>query len=253
MQARHIFWLLAAAAIVVVAAAAWTGRRWLDEWTHDRLATKYAAVVAGLPEKRAAEFVARLADDDSQPLELVVQALADRRPDVEEAAEAGLLRGLDRWAKLPAAESSPHVATLAELLAQVSPQLPAERRLFAQSLAERILAWPIDRARVDPARLIADCEVVLRLDPPEPPAIRLAAVPDSSAIAERAPPPVADAPPATALPPILAAPPRPPIEPRAIQSVEPAPLPGGGHEAPLEPRRLLPPRGVRISDEAASP
>ena len=253
MHARLNFWLLVAAAIVVAAAGGWAGRRWLDEWTHQRLAARYSAIVTGLPEERAAGFVARLADDDSQPLAVVVQALADRRPEVARAAQAGLLRCLDRWAELPAAESSPLVATLAELLAGAAPHLPPERRLFAQSLAERLLVWPVDRSHVDPAWLIADCETVVRLDLPEPPAIRLAAIAESAASADEQQPSVEETPTAQPLPPIVAAPPPRPFASREIQVAEPAPLPGAGHEVPLEPRRLLPPRGLRISDDTASP
>lgn len=230
-------WLLVLTVLVSVAAAMWFARGRIKPWTQQRLTQQRLHELAGLPEPQAAQLVRRLSPDD-QWLGVFVAATADARPAVAGAGRAALLDRLEHWAQLPAGGSSPRVVTLALLLAEQAPRLSPEHRAFSQSLAHRLLLWPVDSRKVDAAGLIADCEAVLNLPAEEPQEIQLAA----------APPPVRPAPPPT--PPAQPKIPPPTAPPPVITAQPPAPLIDASGEPPPEPRRFtVPPRGARISDE----
>jgi hypothetical protein len=232
-------WLLVLAVLASVAVAMWFARGRIQPWTHQRLTQQRLHELAGLPEPNAAQLVRRLSQDD-QWLAVFVAAAADARPAVAGAGRAALLDRLEHWAQLPAGESSPQVAALAQLLAEQAPRLSPEHRAFSQSLAHRLLLWPVDSRKVDAAGLIADCETVLNLPGEEPQPIQLAAAPPAPRHTPPSlPPPPAqpEIPPPSALPPV-------------ITTQPPAPLIDASGPLPTEPRRFtVPPRGARISDE----
>jgi hypothetical protein len=241
-------WLVVLTVLLAAAAGGRLARSGVASWTLRRLAGHQQHQVAAAVESVAVQTIRRLAQDD-QWLEVIVAATADSRPAVAAAAQAEVLHRMERWQRLPAAESSPHVARLASALAAVAPRLPGEGRRFAHSLAQRLLLWPVDGRAIDAASLIGDCQTVLDLaqgDWPadEPPEWEVAAVPAN-------PPPAAPLTAPAATPraePLTETPPGSPPQNAASQTDWPP------HEAnaakPPEPRRFaVPPRGTRISDE----
>ena len=122
-------------------------------------------------------LVRHLAESDAEWLAVLVPAATDSRASVASAAMTSLEQLVERWSALTVAESAPHVAALARLLAEHAPRLPPERIARAQSLAQRLLDWPVDSRQLDAAQLISDCEIVLRLIPVEEAELRVTAVP----------------------------------------------------------------------------
>jgi hypothetical protein len=243
--------LLVLAALAGIVLAAWLGRAQLERWTRGQLAARQQRHLAQLPEAQAAELTARLASADDEYLDIVVLALADRRPLVAEAGEQALIERVELWSQWPASEAGPRVAALADLLARSHDRLPSEKRALAQRLAERLLTWPVDGRTVDSLGLIANCEQVLRLPP---------AVPEEIRIAEREPPAgepaempaVAEPAPSASQPEPLAGhePPAAAVElPPVVAPLMPRELPDASRESPSEPRRFLPPRARRVSDD----
>ena len=230
-------WLFVLAVLASVATGLWLARGRIEKWTHQRLTQQRLHELAALPAPKAAQLVRRLSPDD-QWLAVFVAAAADERPAVAGAGRAALLDCLEHWAQLPAGECSPRVATLALLLAEQAPRLSPEHRAFSQTLAHRLLLWPIDSRQVDAAGLIADCEAVLNLPGEEPQPIQLASAPPASRPnLPSTPPAKPDVPPPSA-------------PQRTITPQPPAPLLDASRELPPEPRRFtVPPRGTRISDE----
>src|SRR5207244_4265702 len=111
------------------------------------------------------------------------------------AAQLELHELVDRWATLPADESSSRVSPLATALAMHAREVPPGQRHFMHSLAHRLIDWPIDGQQIDAAKFIANCEAVLLLPVVEDPEIRIAAtIVNASPIAPAEPPMPAPAP-----------------------------------------------------------
>jgi hypothetical protein len=230
-------WLLVLAMAGVVASTAWLARGWMLAATHQRLEQQYQQRIATLPEGQAARLVRELARRDRAWIGVILAASADDRDAVAAAAESELRDLVERWSALPAAESSSHVAELASLLAGHAPRLPAERRHLAQALAERLIVWPIDGRQVDVARLIAECQAVLLLPRTEPADIRVATTAVSPPIDAASP--VAQP---LSLPTSRAA-----ASPDEV--IAPVVAPTMIYSPDSEPRRLIAPQGIRISDD----
>lgn len=246
-------WPILLAALAIIVLSAWLGRANLDRWTRSRLAVQYQRELSRRSDQQAARLVERLAAADDEYLDLVVLALADRRPAVASAAEQALLTRVEIWSQWPSREASPRVAGLASLVARSSDKIPLEQRGFLHRLAERLLAWPVDGQLVDAPRLIADCEQVLRLPLPTLPEVRLASRPapevdpTDAAVAPEPPAPISERVPlpnqvSPALPPAVKS-------PRVVFPHEPEPLPDANRESQQEPRQFIAPRAMRISDE----
>ncbi|HZN34486.1 MAG TPA: hypothetical protein VFB80_11730 [Pirellulaceae bacterium] len=196
MRARTTSWWLGVlAASVLVAAGAvriWQARQSAALQVSQQ---RYQAQIAALPERQAARLVSLLAEDD-QRLEIVARAWADPRPQVARSGRLGVQSAANRWSQLTPEEAAPRVAALASLLARHAPQTSALDRDAARALAQRLLDWPVDSRQIDAARLIGDCDSVLRLDSPAPEELRLAAAPAPPAQEIAAPLPPAAPPPA---------------------------------------------------------
>ena len=233
---RH--WLMALLLVAAVAATLRLARPSLESWTHGRLTKQHQRELMSLLEPDAAQLVRRLSSDE-QWLAVIVAATADTRQAVAAAARAAILNHLEHWSRLSPAESSPRAAELAALLADQAARLPSEQKLFAQSLAHRLLLWPVEGRTIDTARLIANCQTVLNLPADEPPLLELATAPRTT---PPSPPPVTSpTEPATSerIPP-----------PSAITAPQLPLLIDASGPSPPEPRRFtVPPRGTRISDE----
>jgi hypothetical protein len=237
---------------VLVIGAAWLGRWSLDSWTRQRLARQHVRTLVRLPESQAAEFVRRLTLDDGEWLDVVVGGLADSRAGVAEASEGALWDLVDRWAHLPAGESSPRVAALASLLAQEASVLPSDRRTTVRALAERLISWPVDGRLVDVSALVANCQAVLELPSADAFEIQVASVPARVKSPPDVAAPPAEPPLAKPVPEKLPPAPRltsPSPPPAHIAPQQPAPLADANREAPVEPRQFIPPKAIRISDE----
>jgi hypothetical protein len=226
----------------IAVAIGWLVRERLLLTTHERLTHKYRQEIVVLAERQAARLVARLAQDDDQWLDVIVTATSDDRLLVAQTAETELLGLVAHWAELPAESGSRQAAILAHVLAQQAPNLPADRRHPARSLAQRLIVWPVDGRIVDTGKFIADCQAVLLLPEVEPSEIRVAATdpprPIESPAAELT---LAESSPAP--PPAIPAPPQ-----ATGTTVEP-PVPDVSVPLPNEPARFTAPRAIRISDE----
>ena len=223
--------VLVLATMALVAGAAWACRPRLQAWTRARLAQRLLSEVAAQSEEQAVRLVRELDQDDPEWLVVFVAAFADQRPAVAAAGQAALVDTVERWQGQTAEGYTSRVATLASLLAAQSPRLAPERLVVAQGLAHQLLAWPINSRQADSARLIADCQTILSLPRPELEEIRLAAMPPSIQIEpEQAPAPVS-------------------VPTAEITPVQPAPPIEAPRESPDEPRRLAPPKAMRISDD----
>jgi hypothetical protein len=135
---------------------------------------------------------------------------------------------------------------MARLLAQHAPRMAPPERELAQSLAQRLLDWPIDSRQIDLAQFIADCDAVLRLPSSAPEELQLAAAPAPQARDAEVPaqPPEISQPQPVQPPALIA----PPIRKDAAAG---SPQPDANREAPEEPKRLVPPKAksMRISDD----
>lgn len=80
-----------------------------------------------------------------------------------EAAREAIWEEIRRWESLPARESSPRLASLAEFLARHCESWNPAARADAADLAARILQWPLDQETVARNRVVAACEKTLRL------------------------------------------------------------------------------------------
>jgi hypothetical protein len=246
-------WLVLAI-IPLLIATAWAGRQKLRAWTRESLIRQHLREIAMLPESQAAMRVLLLAQDEEAELEVIVATTADPRPAVAAASNAALVQLVERWRQLPASESSQPVAALASLIAEQSPQLPLERRAFFQALAYQLLLWPVDGRKADAAQLVTDCEAVLRVPLPDADELRVAAaastLPSLPATLPSSPPEDAPVAPPAPLPiPAAAAALQPSPLPNDPASQQPSPLVDANREAPLEPKRFLPPKAIRISDD----
>src|SRR5438105_2605568 len=121
-------WLLIFVTAAITGVLASLVRDRLLTQTKARLTEKYSQQIASLSDQQAARLIARLAQGNDQWLDVIVAATADDRPAVAQTAETELLDLIAQWTKMPAAESSPHAACLAHLLAQQAPNIPAEQR-----------------------------------------------------------------------------------------------------------------------------
>jgi hypothetical protein len=238
----HTWWLLVLTAAAGVTVAAGLGRRTLQAWTRHRWQDQCQAQLAALPAEQAARRVLQLADADREGLAVIIAACRDRRPPVAQSACVSAQTLADRWSQLPAAEAAPRVAALARLLAQHAPQMASAQQEVARSLAQRLLAWPIDGRQIDLSQFIADCDAVLRLPATAPEELRLAAtLPPQPPAASATTEPPAIVQPQVASPPALIAPP-------IRNEAGPALTDAQGQER-AEPKRLAPPKALRISDE----
>jgi hypothetical protein len=246
--------LLVLAATLAIALAAWAARARVEHWTRAELAQRHQQQLAQLSEEGAAALIERLAAADDEFLDLVVLALDDPRPRVASAAIRALQARVDCWGRWPQEQSGPRVAALAELLAPLARQLPTDRRAPAQTIATRLMAFPVNGRQVDSARLIANCETILRLQVPP-------SVPDEDRIAfqprahePQTKPielPAAGLPAAPPLPLAVQPAPSPPVDhsPAIDHPRQPEPLPDASRERPSEPRQFIAPKAIRISDE----
>ena len=248
IQWRVLLACLLATCLVIATALVVRGR--LRDWTEHRLDQRLAWRIQSLPEDQAAALVRTLADVDGRAHSQLVPLLMDNRQQVALAAREAVDQWLFECRSLPADDAATCISELASELAAVGPKLPRESVPWAQSLATRLLNWPLG----DPLRsaeVTRDCEVVLRLVAPEPDEIRIAAIDATGErdfeLPDMQPPPMSPVPdelPGT-IPPATTSEADPAI-PRVYGPVEPGRLPGASEERPERPKQFLPPRAMRI-------
>lgn len=212
-----------------------------------RLASEQAALLRDdrtEVQRSAARRLVELGEPGVQPL---VVALGDERDDVFIIAAEGIDELLARCKLLPHAEASQRLAALAQALAASAAELPSERQYVARQWAERILVWPLEPEAVDVARLLADCETILRQDrfhgevasrvrkpnrPLDiPTAIVSSAAPAPELVAVQEPQPIEVAEAAV-----------PPLEPLPLLAAPAEPAPQIVHSTRPEPQRFLAPQ-----------
>jgi hypothetical protein len=176
----------------------------------------------------------------------LVPLAVDRRDPVSTAARDAIEQLLADWRQRGACDTDSRIAGLAYELARAAPELADEHVGWAQTLAIRLLAWPVRDAEFS-TRIVTDCELVLRLPLPEPSAARVAAT---------ARPVIADAMVEVIETPVPVHLPAPlpaqssegigPPMPRVYGPVQPDRLPDASLERPERPKQFLPPRALRI-------
>jgi hypothetical protein len=242
-------WLLIFAIAILSLTGIRVGANWLLPGAHQRLVQQYCEQISSLPEDKAARFVARLAEKHSEWAEVTIAAIADDRPMVASTAERELRSLVQRLARLPAEQGSPHVAELARALAAKAANLPPDHRSLAISLAHELIAWPIDGRIVDSAQFIAHCEAVLLLPATEPIEFRVAVAPLAPQKLSGPPPELELSPAEPSAESTLPSPPAvlttDPTLPPAANTAPPTLAPS----SPNEPQRFVPGRSVRISDD----
>lgn len=221
-QLRTVLTMLA---LVIFAIFAWPSVPQIYSWTRQRMGQRLQREITSLPEEAAAQRIGLVEGDDRESLQLLVAALAETRKAAVAAAQMRLLDMLETWERSTPAGKSQQIADLASLLAASAPQLAPEKLAFVQTLAQKLLAWPIDGRLIDAAKLIADCQAILELPTPELADVRLAAIPRPPAKPEPGPEPNVE---------------------RA--AAPPAPVVASG-DSPQEPRRLAKPKAMRLSDQ----
>ncbi len=240
-------WALWTLATVVVIGAALVVRGRLHDWTERQLRERLVQQIASLPEDRAVARVRRLVGLDADAPALLVPLLSDKREALAASAREAIDLLVDDWRRTRGNEAAPRIARLASELASAAPRLPEKHVSWAQSLAERLLVWPTSDAESS-ARIIGDCEIVLRLPAPEAAnEVRVGAAERTiePEIVEVAPPPMLSAELPAALP-AATLPESEPIMPRVYGPVEPGRLPDASQERPERPKQFLPPRALKI-------
>lgn len=240
-------WLVVLITAAAVSLGFWPARAWLERGVRTRLADSSRQQIVMLPERAAARFVQQLAGGDSPLVDVLVAASADERPAVAAAAATALRELVERWSARPPEEYSLGVAQLAHTLAEQARTLPADRRLLAHSLMQRLIEWPIDGRIVDSAQFIDDCQAVLLLTRAEPAETRVAAIaPPPSIVSDASREPSATSAPGE--PPTPDNPPAPTISGPEQQApiMQPASPPQPGRP---EPGPFKPAGAVRISDD----
>ena len=104
----------------------------------------------------------RIAQLNDAGTRVLVESLASHRLSVVKAAKTVIAEQVERWRLLPAKQSTPRVAVLANHLSTWVRQFGPDERRAAGDLATQILLWPLDAKSVDRSELIARCETVLR-------------------------------------------------------------------------------------------
>ena len=92
----------------------------------------------------------------------LVRTLGSSRACAADDARRELDEKLRQWKSLDTQEASPHLASLAEALAETVSHVGPKARADAAELAEQILRRPLDPRVVDRAAVIAACEKVFR-------------------------------------------------------------------------------------------
>lgn len=129
----------------------------------EQLARRLAERLANADDSEASLLLRQLAALDEVGMAALVDALASPRDTIAVAAHDVLRDEMDQWRLLSARDSSIKVDNLARLLASNASAWQRERGYLASDLASRILTWPIDHNAIDGGKLIANCQIVLRI------------------------------------------------------------------------------------------
>ena len=113
-------------------------------------------------EDQARVLLGRIATLGDVGIPSLVQTLGSSRAYAADGARRELDEKLRQWKLLHAREASPHLAQLADALADVVDHFGPTARGDAAELAEQILRRPLDPRAVDRAAVIAACEKVFR-------------------------------------------------------------------------------------------
>ena len=155
IRLRPVLVAFGAAALLTLLAVA------LRPWEERLLADRLQQELSTLSDADAGRAVRRLALIGDSALPFLVEALGSQRASIVQAARDLLLARLDAWEQLPAHESSPKLAIVAESLAENVDRFGPSSRGLAADLAERILRWPTDTHAIDRTELIGNCAAVL--------------------------------------------------------------------------------------------
>ena len=140
--------------LAAVVAATVLPRQWL--------AMRWSRQLERLPDDEVPSRMEQLAALEEAGIPVLVEALGSDREIVADSARAVLFEQIERWSVLPAERSSRRAAVLARALAAHVDELHPAGQSAAVALAERLLARPASFDAGVGARMVADCEYVLR-------------------------------------------------------------------------------------------
>ena len=95
---------------------------------------------------------------------LLIDLLDHDRPELASAAKSAIAANIASWQELPADASSQTVASLADSLAERTPDFRARGRHLAANLVDMIIDWPLEED-ADATEFLLNCETVIRNDP----------------------------------------------------------------------------------------
>ena len=115
-----------------------------------------------MDERTASLLVREAGRSIPEGIPKLVHALVCERPSISVTSRNVLLRLLDDWQSERNRDQSGCIGQLAEELARNSDEIGSTAHQQAIYVVDRILRSPIDDRVVDPERLVANCEKVLR-------------------------------------------------------------------------------------------
>jgi len=149
--------LFALAAAASGLAAWWVAWRLPAQWIVARWRLDFAAVPASVARQR----VVHLPELGQAGLIMLVDALADERPDVRHSAADVLLNQADAWKRLPLKEATLRLDIVARRLRSVAQQLPVDQHARLEPLLLTFLRWPLDSTTVDTVSVLENLEHTL--------------------------------------------------------------------------------------------
>lgn len=163
-KARAWVILLALAGGVLVFQLVERSKGWTARSRAEQLGRELLSVETPEQLEAIARELGTLDDAAAKPL---VEALVSDDPFTSAAAGNEISRLLAAWRQQPGKSSGTKVAALAKELARQCDSIPPEQQRLARQWAEGILLWPLKGSGVDTAAVLADCEAILAMPPPD--------------------------------------------------------------------------------------
>ncbi len=155
-RSKRLLLILLPTACLIGLVVGWNG------WIAELRASRYQKQLASVSDNEAGALLRRARKLGKPGIAVLVEALGSDRRNLARAAKRELHHALSNYATLRAAESSPHLAVLADELARRVDDFNLSARCDAADLASRILSWPLDAKAVNRTQVFASCERVLR-------------------------------------------------------------------------------------------
>src|SRR5436190_2828276 len=137
-------------------------------WTaQSRAAQIGKELLAAQTPEQAAAIARELGELDEAAAGALAAGLVSDEPFISAAAAEEISRRIGAWRSLPRKTSGGKVATLVRELAAARDSIPPEHQLAAKRWAEAILLWPLKGSQAETEEVLADCQAILELPPPD--------------------------------------------------------------------------------------